>query len=141
MALYKVEKYKVARTEDDAIQYVDLLLKEGLKESEIVVLSREKLKTDRFNDSQIQHKSTNGTVSDKFMRFFIGEDAEEAALSKYNFSENEREDLKQDIVNNKIIIIAQRVDHECNEVPENNAAYQTPDDDKHAPSEHKGDIE
>ncbi|PWZ93187.1 hypothetical protein DD865_15755, partial [Staphylococcus pseudintermedius] len=61
MTLYNISKCEVKRTEDEAVQYVDQLLKEGVKENQIVVLSKDKLNTDRFHDSQIQHKTTTGT--------------------------------------------------------------------------------
>lgn len=134
-------EFKVARTEEDAIEVVDSFLRNGYKESEIVVISKEKLKTDRFNDCQIQHKSTNGTISDKFMRMFIGEDAESAALSRYDFGEKKTEDLKQDLNNHKIVVIVQKDTIKHGEVAQNNAAYVEPSTDKHKPSEHKGDIE
>ncbi|ARJ50955.1 general stress protein [Staphylococcus lutrae] len=140
MALYQIEKYEVKRTEEEAIQYVDQLLNEGIPENEILILSKDKLKTDRFNHSQIQSKSTTGTVSDKFLRFFIGEDAEEAALAKYEFSEEEKEDLKQDITNNKIVVMVQKVKYDNKELTKYNSADQQKHD-KHAPSEHIGDIE
>ncbi|PWZ96862.1 hypothetical protein DD865_03440, partial [Staphylococcus pseudintermedius] len=53
MTLYNISKCEVKRTEDEAVQYVDQLLKEGVKENQIVVLSKDKLNTDRFHDSQI----------------------------------------------------------------------------------------
>ncbi|MBI5975040.1 general stress protein [Staphylococcus canis] len=134
-------KFEVARNEEEAIKIVESFLRNGYNENEITVISREKLKTDRFNDSQIQHKSTNATISDKFMRFFIGEDAEEAVLTRYNFNDNDKEDLKQDISNNKIVIIGQKDNIKNGEVA-NNAAYQDTEIDRnHKPSEHKGDIE
>lgn len=140
MTLYRIAKYEVKRTEEDAIQYVDQLLKEGIQENEILILSKDKLKTDRFNNSQIQNRCTSGTVSDKFMRFFIGEDPEEAALAKYEFSKEEKEDLKQDITNGKIAVMVQKVKYDKDESEKHNTATQK-QADKHAPSEHKGDIE
>ncbi|REH77516.1 hypothetical protein DOS74_08370 [Staphylococcus felis] len=136
-------KYEVARTEEDAIKAVESFLRNGYDESEITVISKGKLQTDRFNDSQIQHKSTNATISDKFMRFFIGEDAEEAVLTRYNLEENAKDDLKQDISNNKVVVIGQKDNVKNGEVA-NNAAYQSQDkglEHKHMPSEHTGDIE
>lgn len=134
-------EFEVARTEEDAIKAVEAYLRNGYDESELTVISKEKLETKRFNDSQIQHKSTNGTVSDKFMRIFIGEDAEEAALSRYDFGEEQTEDLKQDLNNNKIVVIAQKDKVNHGEVAKNNAAYMNESTDKHKPSEHKGNIE
>ncbi|UEX90058.1 general stress protein [Staphylococcus ratti] len=134
-------EFKVARTEEDAVKAVDTYLRNGYQESEITVISKEKLKTDRFNDCEIQHKSTNGTVSDKFMRMFIGEDAEAAALSRFNFEETQAEDLKQDLNNHKILVIVQKDTLRHGEVAHNNAAYIDESTDTHKPSEHKGDIE
>ena len=134
-------EFEVARTEEDAIKAVESYLRNGFKESELTVISKEKLKTERFNDSQIQHKSTNGTVSDKFMRMFIGEDAEAAALSRFNFGEEQTEDLKQDLNNHKIVVIAQKDNISHGEVTQNNAAYIKESTDTHKPSEHTGDIE
>ncbi|EIA5780748.1 general stress protein [Staphylococcus pseudintermedius] len=140
MTLYNISKCEVKRTEDEAVQYVDQLLKEGVKENQIVVLSKDKLNTDRFHDSQIQHKTTTGTISEKFMRFFIGEDGEEAALTKFGFSDEQKEDLKQDILNDKIVVMVQELKYGQDEYEKHNVANQKLQD-KHAPSEHQGDIE
>ncbi|MEJ7542241.1 general stress protein [Staphylococcus intermedius] len=140
MTLYKISKCEIKRSEDEAVQFVDQLLKEGIEENQIVVLSKDKLNTDRFHDSQIQHKTTTGTISEKFMRFFIGEDGEEAALAKFDFTEKQKEDLKQDLLNNKIVVMVQDLKYKQDEYENNNVADQR-QQDKHAPSEHHGEIE
>lgn len=131
-------KYEVTRSEDEAIKTVKSFLNGGYDENEIVVVSKEKLETDYFKDSEVQHTSTKGTFSDKFMSFFIGEDAEEAVLTRFDFSEEEKEDIKQDIRDKKIIVIGDKYDVQNGEFSNHTPSKNK---DKHAPTEHKGDIE
>lgn len=134
-------QFKVVKTEDDAIQAVDALLRDGYKEHEITIISKNRLSTDRFNDSEIKQTPTAGTISDKFMRFFIGEDPEEAAFTRFKLPDNEKEQLKQAVLDGEIVILVKHFESgNHSEVSQTNSSYDT-HVFKHHPSEHKGDIE
>lgn len=132
--------FKLVKNEEDVIKAVDALLHDGYSEHEITIVSKERLKTDRFNDSEVKQKPTAGTISDKFMRFFIGEDPEEAAFTRFDLADNDKEQLKQAVLDGDIAIVVDRNQHLNGEVTQTNSAYET-QDFKHHPSEHKGDIE
>lgn len=132
--------FKLVKSEEETIKAVDALLRDGYKEHEITIISKDRLKTDRFNDSEVKQKPTAGTISDKFMRFFIGEDPEEAAFTRYNLTDNDKEQLKQAVIDGEIAIIVDHIPHAQGEVAHSNSAYET-QDFKHHPSEHKGNIE
>jgi len=57
-------------------------------------------------------------------RLLIGEDGEQAVLTRYDLTDEEIENHKQDILDNKILVVARRDRSSHNEVEENNAAYE-----------------
>ncbi|WP_180809566.1 general stress protein [Staphylococcus sp. 17KM0847] len=133
-------QFNLVKTEADAIKAVDALLNDGYKEHEITIISKDKFETNRFNNSEVKHKSTTGTVSDKFMRFFIGEDPEEAAFTRFDLADSDKAHLKEAVANGEIAILVNTLTQPQTEVSETNSAYQQ-QEFKHHPSEHKGDIE
>ena len=97
---------------------------EGYLESELAVISRSKLHLDDLHDSQISLIATSGSFSDRMSRLLIGEDGEQAVLTRYDLTDEEIENHKQDILDNKILVVARRDRSSHNEVEENNAAYE-----------------
>ena len=97
---------------------------EGYLESELAVISRSKLHLDDLHDSQISLIVTSGSFSDRMSRLLIGEDGEQAVLTRYDLTDEEIENHKQDILDNKILVVARRDRSSHNEVEENNAAYE-----------------
>ncbi|MCS4485771.1 general stress protein [Staphylococcus americanisciuri] len=132
--------FKLVTNEETAIQAINALLQDGYREHEITIISKERLQTDRYNDSEVKQKHTSGTISDKFLRFFIGEDPEEAVFSRFNLADKDKEQLKSAVFNGSIAIVVNRDDAVQEEVTQTNSAYET-QDFKHHPSEHKGNIE
>ena len=97
---------------------------EGYSENEIFVISESKLHLDDLHDSQISLIATSGSFSDRMSRLLIGEDGEQAVLTRYDLTDEEIENHKQDILDNKILVVARRDRSSHNEVEENNAAYE-----------------
>ena len=52
--------------------------------------------------------ATSGSFSDRMSRLLTGEDGEEAVLSRYNLTEEQLEEHKQDILDNKLLLVANR---------------------------------
>ncbi|UXR76205.1 MULTISPECIES: general stress protein [unclassified Staphylococcus] len=133
--------FKVVKSEEAAIEAVNTLLGDGYKEHEITIISKDRLSTDRFNDSEVKQTPTAGTISDKFMRFFIGEDSEEAAFTRFNLADNDKAQLKQAVLDGDIVILVSHFESgNHSEVSQTNSSYET-QEFKHHPSEHKGGIE
>ena len=97
---------------------------EGYLESELAVISRSKLHLDDLHDSQVSLIATSGSFSDRMSRLLIGENGEQAVLTRYDLTDEEIENHKQDILDNKILVVARRDRSSHNEVEENNAAYE-----------------
>ena len=68
--------------------------------------------------------ATSGSFSDRMSRLLTGEDGEEAVLSRYNLTEDELESHKNDILNDKLLLVANRDRSSHDEVEENNSAYE-----------------
>lgn len=97
---------------------------EGYLETELAVISKSKLHLDDLHNSQISMIATSGSFSDRMSRLLTGEDGEEAVLSRYNLTEDELESHKNDILNDKLLLVANRDRFSHDEVEENNSAYE-----------------
>ncbi|WP_367121151.1 general stress protein [Staphylococcus capitis] len=97
---------------------------EGYLETELAVISKSKLHLDDLHNSQISMIATSGSFSDRMSRLLTGEDGEEAVLSRYNLTEDELESHKNDILNDKLLLVANRDCSSHDEVEENNSAYE-----------------
>ena len=97
---------------------------EGYLETELAVISKSILHLDDLHNSQISMIATSGSFSDRMSRLLTGEDGEEAVLSRYNLTEDELESHKNDILNDKLLLVANRDRSSHDEVEENNSAYE-----------------
>lgn len=97
---------------------------EGYLETELAVISKSKLHLDDLHNSQISMIATSGSFSDRMSRLLTGEDGEEAVLSRYNLTEDELESHKNDILNDKLLLVTNRDRSSHDEVEENNSAYE-----------------
>ena len=97
---------------------------EGYLETELAVISKSKLHLDDLHNSQISMIATSDSFSDRMSRLLTGEDGEEAVLSRYNLTEDELESHKNDILNDKLLLVANRDRSSHDEVEENNSAYE-----------------
>lgn len=97
---------------------------EGYLETELAVISKSKLHLDDLHNSQISMIATSGSFSDRMSRLLTGEDGEEAVLSRFNLTEDELESHKNDILNDKLLLVANRDRSSHDEVEENNSAYE-----------------
>ncbi|MGC9677561.1 general stress protein [Staphylococcus warneri] len=114
----------VVKDKSELYNVINQKKSEGYLESELAVISRSKLHLDDLHDSQISLITTSGSFSDRMSRLLIGEDGEQAVLTRYDLTDEEIENHKQDILDNKILVVARRDRSSHNEVEENNAAYE-----------------
>ncbi|WP_145417195.1 general stress protein [Staphylococcus warneri] len=114
----------VVKDKSELYNVINQKKSEGYLESELAVISRSKLHLDDLHDSQISLIATSGSFSDRMSRLLIGEDGEQAVLTRYDLTDDEIENHKQDILDNKILVVARRDRSSHNEVEENNAAYE-----------------
>ena len=114
----------VVKDKSELYNVINQKKSEGYLESELAVISRSKLHLDDLHDSQISLIATSGSFSDLMSRLLIGEDGEQAVLTRYDLTDEEIENHKQDILDNKILVVARRDRSSHNEVEENNAAYE-----------------
>ncbi|MBC3133476.1 general stress protein [Staphylococcus warneri] len=114
----------VVKDKSELYNVINQKKSEGYLESELAVISRSKLHLDDLHDSQISLIVTSGSFSDRMSRLLIGEDGEQAVLTRYDLTDEEIENHKQDILDNKILVVARRDRSSHNEVEENNAAYE-----------------
>lgn len=114
----------VVKNKSELYNVINQKKSEGYLESELAVISRSKLHLDDLHDSQISLIATSGSLSDRMSRLLIGEDGEQAVLTRYDLTDEEIENHKQDILDNKILVVARRDRSSHNEVEENNAAYE-----------------
>ena len=114
----------VVENQSELYNVINQKKSEGYLESELAVISRSKLHLDDLHDSQISLIATSGSFSDRMSRLLIGEDGEQAVLTRYDLTDEEIENHKQDILDNKILVVARRDRSSHNEVEENNAAYE-----------------
>ena len=64
--------------------------------------------------------ATSGSFSDRMSRLLTGEDGEETVLSRYDLTDNELEGYKQDILNDKMLVVANSDRSSHDEVEDNN---------------------
>lgn len=114
----------VVKDKSELYNVINQKKSEDYLESELAVISRSKLHLDDLHDSQISLIATSGSFSDRMSRLLIGEDGEQAVLTRYDLTDEEIENHKQDILDNKILVVARRDRSSHNEVEENNAAYE-----------------
>lgn len=114
----------VVKDKSELYNVINQKKSEGYLESELAVISRSKLYLDDLHDSQVSLIATSGSFSDRMSRLLIGEDGEQAVLTRYDLTDEEIENHKQDILDNKILVVARRDRSSHNEVEENNAAYE-----------------
>lgn len=91
----------VVENQSELYNVINQKKSEGYLESELAVISRSKLHLDDLHDSQISLIATSGSFSDRMSRLLIGEDGEQAVLTRYNLSDDEIESHKQDILDGK----------------------------------------
>ncbi|MBO0378307.1 general stress protein [Staphylococcus warneri] len=114
----------VVKDKSELYNVINQKKSEGYLESELAVISRSKLHLDDLHDSQVSLIATSGSFSDRMSRLLIGENGEQAVLTRYDLTDEEIENHKQDILDNKILVVARRDRSSHNEVEENNAAYE-----------------
>ena len=114
----------VVKDKSELYNVINQKKSEGYLESKLAVISRSKLHLDDLHDSQVSLIATSGSFSDRMSRLLIGEDGEQAVLTRYDLTDEEIENHKQDILDNKILVVARRDRSSHNEVEENNAAYE-----------------
>lgn len=117
----------VVNDKDELYKVINQKKSEGYLETELAVISRSKLHLDDLHNSQISLMATSGSFSDRMSRLLTGEDGEEAVLSRYNLSDKELEEHKQDILNDKMLVVANSDHSSHDEVEDNNAAYEDVD--------------
>ena len=111
-------------TKSELYNVINQKKSEGYLETELAVISKSKLHLDDLHNSQISMIATSGSFSDRMSRLLTGEDGEEAVLSRYNLTEDELESHKNDILNDKLLLVANRDRSSHDEVEENNSAYE-----------------
>ena len=117
-------KITVVNNQDELYKVINQKKSEGYLETELAVISKSKLHLDDLHNSQISMIATSGSFSDRMSRLLTGEDGEEAVLSRYNLTEDELESHKNDILNDKLLLVANRDRSSHDEVEENNSAYE-----------------
>ena len=60
-------------------------------------------------------------------KLLTGEDGEHAVLSRFHLNDEELEKYKSEILNNKMLVVAERDDSSHKEVDEHNSAYENID--------------
>ncbi|GMX40725.1 general stress protein [Streptococcus canis] len=114
----------VVNNKNELYKVINQKKSEGYLETELAVISKSKLHLDDLHNSQISMIATSGSFSDRMSRLLTGEDGEEAVLSRYNLTEDELESHKNDILNDKLLLVANRDRSSHDEVEENNSAYE-----------------
>lgn len=120
-------KITVVNNQDELYKVINQKKSEGYLETELAVISKSKLHLDDLHNSQISLMATSGSFSDRMSRLLTGEDGEEAVLSRYDLTDNELEGYKQDILNDKMLVVAKSDRSSHDEVEDNNAAYKEVD--------------
>ncbi|SQE72704.1 transcriptional regulator [Staphylococcus lugdunensis] len=100
---------------------------EGYLENELMVISKSKIHLDDLHNSQITLIATSGSFSDQMSKLLTGEDGEHAVLSRFHLNDEELEKYKSEILNNKMLVVAERDDSSHKEVDEHNSAYENID--------------
>lgn len=120
-------KITVVNNQDELYKVINQKKSEGYLETELAVISKSKLYLDDLHNSQISLMATSGSFSDRMSRLLTGEDGEETVLSRYDLTDNELEGYKQDILNDKMLVVANSDRSSHDEVEDNNAAYKEVD--------------
>ncbi|UXV32221.1 DUF2382 domain-containing protein [Mammaliicoccus sciuri] len=97
----KIEKFS---NESDLLQRIDQLKEEGVGESDLQVISEDKLDDNSLDYTDVKVKNSRGSFSDKITALFSGESAEERVLSSLNIPEEELDSYKQELNNGKILL-------------------------------------
>lgn len=97
----KIEKFS---SESDLLQRIDQLKEEGVGESDLQVISEDRLDDNSLDYTDVKLKNSRGSFSDKITALFSGESAEERVLSSLNVPEEELDGYKQELNNGKILL-------------------------------------
>ncbi len=97
----KIEKFS---SESDLLQRIDQLKEEGVGESDLQVISEDRLDDNSLDYTDVKVKNSRGSFSDKITALFSGESAEERVLSSLNVPEEELDRYKQELNNGKILL-------------------------------------
>lgn len=114
----------VVDNQDEIYNVIDKKKAEGYSENELTIVSKSKLHLDDLHDSQISLVATSGSFSDRMSRLLTGEDGEEAVLTRYKLSEDQLEKYKKEVLNDRILIVANKDNSSHDEIEENNSAYE-----------------
>ena len=109
-------KITVVNNQDELYKVINQKKSEGYLETELAVISKSKLHLDDLHNSQISLMATSGSFSDRMSR-----------LPRYDLTDNELEGYKQDILNDKMLVVANSDRSSHDEVEDNNAAYKEVD--------------
>ncbi|MBO1199316.1 general stress protein [Staphylococcus simiae] len=100
---------------------------QGYTESEMSVITKNKLHLNDLHDSEISLIATSGSFSDRTSKLLTGEDGEHAVLSRYNFNPDEVENYKQQILDKKLLLVVNPDTTSHKEVEKHNVAYKEVD--------------
>ena len=133
-----MEDLTVVNSKKEVLSTLNEKLSQGYKESELSVLSKEKLHFDELHDSEVNLTATSGSFSDRIARILTGEDGESMVLSYYDIPDDDKERYKQAILDGKYIVATKKDDTSHKEVEDYNAAYIHEKPKGHYASESKG---
>lgn len=97
----KIEKFN---NESDLLQRIDKLKQEGAGESDLQVISEDKLEDNSLDYTDVKVKSSRGSFSDKITALFSGKSSEERVLSSVHVPEEKLDEYKADLNNGKILL-------------------------------------
>ena len=108
-----MSRFEKFATEQDLMERIEQLRREGFEESDITVISKQKLEDAYLKYRSVHFKNSEGTTWDKFLSMFSDDDPKDKVLGGFDITDSEKEHFKYALDRQEILLLKE--DHMADE--------------------------
>lgn len=100
-----MSRFEKFATEQDVMERIEQLRTEGFEESDITVISSQKLEDAYLKYRSVNFKNSEGTTWDKFISMFSDDDPKDKVLGAFDITDSEKEHFKHALDRREILLL------------------------------------
>src|SRR5699024_11161323 len=108
-----MSRFEKFATEQDVMEKMEQLRREGFEEYDIRVIYKQKLEDAYIKYKSVHFKNSEGTTWDKFLSMFSDDDPKDKVLGGFNITDSEKEHFKYALDRQEILLLKE--DHMADE--------------------------
>lgn len=125
-----MSRFEKFATEQDLMERIEQLRKDGFEETDITVISSQKLENAYLKFRSINFKHSEGTTWDKFVSMFSDDDPKDKVLGAFDITDSEKEHFKHALDRQEILLLKES--HKTDAQDESRQYHETQQQDTQA---------